>query len=214
MITLSKVSKSFREVKAVDRVSLEVPDMSSIVIHGPSGSGKTTLLRLIAGLEVPDAGEIFLDEKMVSSSGWTLEPHKRGLGFVFQASALWPHMTVAQNILFGMRGISRGEARNRLNELLEGVSLTGYESRYPHQISGGESRRVALARTLAPQPKIILMDEPLTNLDQALKSDLLAFIKKWVIDTKASLIYVTHDADEAGQITNTVITLRNGCLET
>jgi ABC-type Fe3+/spermidine/putrescine transport system ATPase subunit len=213
MIVLNKVSKSFGDVKAVNQVSLEIPDMSSLVILGPSGSGKTTLLRLIAGLELPDSGEIYLNGILACKSNWAMEPHRRGLGFVFQASALWPHMTVGQNIMFGLHGISASEAQKRLKEILESISLTGFASRYPHQISGGEARRVALARTLAPRPKIILMDEPLTNLDQDLKSSLLAFIKKWTIDTKATLIYVTHDAGEAGEISDNVLTLRNGSLE-
>ena len=214
MILLKQVTKAFGNVKAVNMVSLEVPAGSSMVILGPSGSGKTTLLRLIAGLEIPDAGEIYLDGVPASKAGWVLAPHRRQLGFVFQSSALWPHMTVAQNIMFGLHGIPQSEAKHRLNELMENMSLTGLERRYPHQISGGEARRVALARTLAPHPRRLLMDEPLTNVDPDLKLKLMAFIKQTVIRTKASLIYVTHDAEEAKEISERVLTLRNGCLET
>lgn len=210
MIVLDRVSKFYGGVKPVYRLSLEVPAQSSTVILGPSGTGKTTLLRLIAGLEIPDAGEIYLNGIIASRAGWAAEPHKRGLGFVFQSSALWPHMTVAQNITFGLHGISKSEAQNRLDELLASMSLTGLERRYPHEISGGEARRVALARTLAPRPGIILMDEPLTNLDPELKSSLLSFIKKWVVGTGATLLYVTHDREEAVQISEHVLTLRNG----
>jgi ABC-type sulfate/molybdate transport systems ATPase subunit len=213
MILLNQVTKSFGNVKAVNKVSLEVPVESSVVILGPSGSGKTTLLRLIAGLEIPDTGEIYLDGALASKARWVLPPHQRGLGFMFQTSALWPHMTVAQNIMFGLYGIPRSEANRRLHELLENMSLTGLDRRYPHQISGGEARRVALARTLAPQPKRLLMDEPLTNVDPELKLKLMAFLKQTVIRTKACLIYVTHDADEAKEISEHVLTLRNGCLE-
>jgi ABC-type Fe3+/spermidine/putrescine transport system ATPase subunit len=214
MIVLNQVTKFYGDVKAVNRVSLEVPAMSSTVILGPSGTGKTTLLRLIAGLEIPDSGEIYIDGVLASRAGWAMAPYRRGLGFVFQTSALWPHMTVAQNILFGLHGIPSSEASRRLHELLENTSLTGLERRYPHQISGGEARRVALVRTLAPRPRALLMDEPLTNVDPELKLKLLAFIKQSVLDTKACLIYVTHDAGEAEQISGRVLTLRDGCLET
>ena len=214
MMLLKQVTKSFGNVKAVNMVSLEAPAESSTVILGPSGSGKTTLLRLIAGLEMPDTGEIYLDGVLSSQSKWVLAPHRRHLGFMFQTSALWPHMTVAQNILFGLQGIPENEANHRLAELLENTSLTGLERRYPHEISGGEARRVALARTLAHQPKRLLMDEPLTNVDPELKLKLMAFLKQTVVRTKACLIYVTHDADEAKEISEHVLTLRNGCLET
>jgi len=214
MILLKQISKHFGAVTAVNKVSLEAPANSSLVILGPSGSGKTTLLRMIAGLEIPDEGEIYIDGTLASRSAWAIEPHKRGLGFMFQSSALWPHMTVAQNIMFGLHGISRNEAGQRLHELLENVLLTGLERRYPHQISGGEARRVALARTLAPKPPGLLLDEPLTNVDAELKSKLLLYIKQTVARTKACLIYVTHDNAEAAQISGRVLTLKQGHLET
>ena len=213
MIRLNQVAKSYQETKAVSQISFEVPAESSIVILGPSGSGKTTLLRLIAGLEMPDAGEIYLDGALASRAGWVMTPFQRGIGFVFQASALWPHMTVAQNILFGLYNMPRNEADNRLHDLLEKMSLTGLENRHPHQISGGEARRVALARTLAPRPRRILMDEPLTNVDPELKCKMLSLIKQSVIDAKACLIYVTHDASEAAQISGRVLTMAEGRLE-
>ena len=214
MIVVDQVTKSYGEVKAVDRVSFEIPATGSLIILGPSGSGKTTLLRLIAGLEIPDDGEIHINGALANKAGWALAPHERGLGFVFQTPALWPHMTVAQNILFGLYGIPKSEAHNRLYELLERTSLTGLERRYPHQISCGEARRVALARTLAPQPRCLLMDEPLTNVDLDLKEKLLAFIQETVRQTKACLVYVTHDADEAEQISEHLLLLRGGRLET
>jgi iron(III) transport system ATP-binding protein len=213
MISLIRVSKTFGSVIAVNQVSLETPPESSLVILGPSGSGKTTLLRLIAGLEIPDAGEIYLDGALASRPGWVKEPHRRGLGFMFQSSSLWPHMTVAQNILFGLHDLPKLDARNRLYELLENMSLTAVERRYPHQISGGEARRVALARTLAPKPHGLLLDEPLTNIDPELKSKLLLFIKHVVIQTKACLVYVTHDVAEAQQISSRVLTLTAGRLD-
>ena len=213
MIALNQVTKSYGNLKVVNGVSLEAPDTSLTVIAGPSGTGKTTLLRLIAGLEIPDNGEIYIDGALANGTGWALAPNRRGLGFVFQASSLWPHMTVEQNIMFGLHGIPKDEAYQRLHGLLERTYLTGLNRRYPHQISGGEARRVALARTLAPRPRRLLMDEPLTNVDPDLKLKLLYLIKQSVVDTGASLIYVTHDVDEAKQISERVLTLKDGSLD-
>jgi iron(III) transport system ATP-binding protein len=213
MIQMNQVAKSYQETKAVNQISFDVPAESSIVILGPSGSGKTTLLRLIAGLEMPDTGEIFLDGALASRAGWVMTPYQRRIGFVFQTSALWPHLTVAQNILFGLYDIPRKDANKRLHALLDKTSLIGLENRYPHQLSGGEARRVALARTLAPRPKRLLMDEPLTNVDPELKCKMLSLIKQSVIDAKACLIYVTHDAGEAAEISRRVLTMIEGRLE-
>lgn len=207
MIVLSRVSKSYGVVRAVERISLEVPAHSSLAILGPSGSGKTTLLRLIAGLEVPDEGEISLWGEVVSRPGWVKPPHTRGIGFVFQAPALWPHMTVAQNILFGMNGAPRAQARGRLDELIAQLRLDGLANRYPGQLSGGEARRAALARALAPRPRCLLLDEPLTNLDTALKGEILPVIKALAGDTGPCLVYVTHDPGEAAFISDRVVTL-------
>jgi iron(III) transport system ATP-binding protein len=213
MINLRQVSKSFGAVKAVDEVTLDIEEGNHVALLGPSGSGKTTLLRLIAGLEMPDSGEISIDGVLTSTPKWTLEPHRRGLGFVFQTPALWPHMTIAQNILFGLHKMRGDEAQARLHEMLDLVSLKGYEHRYPHQLSGGEARRVSIARTLAPGPQYLLMDEPLINLDTELKDRLLAFILEAVRTTKACLIYVTHDKNEAEQIAHRIVTIRSGRLE-
>jgi iron(III) transport system ATP-binding protein len=213
MISLSQISKSFGDRQIIRRLDLEIPDNTSIVILGPSGSGKTTLLRLIAGLELPDHGEIHIDRQLVSRPGWAREPSQRGLGFVFQASALWPHMTVEQNIMFGIQNLPGAEARNRVIELLRQTSLTGLERRYPHQISGGEARRVALARSLAPRPHILLMDEPLTNLNPELKATLMKFIVDYSTENKTSLVYVTHDENEARPIPGRVLRLKDGSLE-
>jgi iron(III) transport system ATP-binding protein len=213
MIALRQVSKSFGAVKAVDGVTLDIAEGNHVALLGPSGSGKTTLLRLIAGLEMPDGGEISIDGMLASTPKWTLEPHRRGLGFVFQTPALWPHMTVAQNILFGLHKLTGDEARARLHEMLDLVSLKGLEHRYPHQLSGGEARRVSIARTLAPGPQYLLMDEPLINLDTELKDRLLSLILEAVRTTKACLIYVTHDKNEAEQIAHRIVTIRNGRLE-
>lgn len=189
------------------------PD-SPVVLVGPSGSGKTTLLRLISGLDRPDSGEIHIGGRLASSAGYVLEPHKRDLGFMFQKPALWPHMTVAQNIVFGMAGKTRVEVNNRLHELTAATSLEGLELRYPHQLSEGQARRVSLARTLAPGPKHLLMDEPLTSLDPELKSSILALIRSEVAASCACLVYVTHDDGEAGALAGRVITMKNGRVGT
>lgn len=200
MITLRQVSKSFGTVRAVVDVTLTISTAEIVVVQGPSGGGKTTLLRLIAGLELPDAGEISLDGERVSSPGWATAPHSRGVGIVFQRPALWPHMTVAQNVRFAMNGLSRAEATSHLGYLLEETSLTGLASRYPSQLSGGEARRVALARALASRPRRLLLDEPLTNLDPDLKERLLASILKAVQEAGSTLVYVTHDREEAREV--------------
>jgi iron(III) transport system ATP-binding protein len=213
MIELREVKKAFGDVIAVEGLSLIAAKGSSTIIHGPSGSGKTTLLRLIAGLEMPDEGEIFIAGSPASRPGWVLAPHERNLGFLFQSPALWPHMTVAQNILFGLKNLPREAANERLDEVLRETSLQSLKPRYPSQLSGGEARRVSLARTLAPRPEYLLMDEPLVHLDHDLKADMIHWIKRTVIENEATMIYVTHDFDEAGQISQgSPLEMRDGRL--
>ena len=183
-----------------------------VALTGPSGSGKTTLLRLVSGLDMPDIGEVYLNGLLVSSPGYVLEPHKRDLGFMFQVPALWPHMTVAQNIIFGLDGKPKEEVKKRLHTLIAAVSLEGLERRYPHQLSEGQARRVSLARTLAPGPKYLLLDEPLGGLDAELKKSILSLIRSEVAGRCACLVYVTHDAAEAGEIASRVITMKNGTI--
>ena len=209
MIKMKGVTKYYQTTKAVDRISLEIPNRTSFVILGPSGSGKTTLLRLIAGLEKPDEGEIYINEMLVSCPDLVIPPYKRGIGFVFQTPALWPHMTVAQNVRFGLPSGSDESVR----ELLTNTRLVDLANRYPSQISGGEAHRVALARALAPKPKYLLFDEPLTNLDPDLKDEMLILIKESVTETGASLVYVTHDAGEAEHISDHLIMIKNGRID-
>lgn len=197
MISLQNVSKAFGKVKAVDNVSLKITEPGIAVIMGSSGSGKTTLLRLIAGLEIPDSGQIYLNGKIANRKDWLLAPHRRNMGFVFQVPALWPHMSVAENILFSLSDISREEKKKRLQVILEKLDLSGLERRFPDEISGGQARRVALARSVISKPQYLLLDEPLTNVDMDLKRRLLDFIKNEVSVTTPYLIYVTHDIEEA-----------------
>jgi iron(III) transport system ATP-binding protein len=213
MILISHVTKQYGNVRALEDISLQVTTPDPLVILGPSGSGKTTLLRLIAGLEMPDAGEIHINGSLASRPGWTLPPHQRHMGFVFQTPALWPHMTVAKNITFGMNGLAHDQTRCRLKELLEDFDLQGLEERYPDELSGGEARRVAIARCLAPRPGYLLMDEPLTNLDRELKRKALSRIARAAHETGALLIYVTHDPDEARQLSPRAIFLISGRID-
>ena len=210
MIELSGIRKSYGDVVAVNGISLVIPDHARIAITGPSGSGKTTLLRLIAGLEIPDEGTIVLDGKLANDPGPLLPPSARGIGFVFQTAALWPHMTVRQNVLFCLQGTPRKEAEERVTELLEQMGIAHLKERYPDQISGGEARRVALARALAPRPSILLFDEPLTSLDDELRQDLLSLIARTVRESGATMVFVTHNPAEAGAVADTLIRFRNG----
>lgn len=210
MIRVEKLTKTFGNRSAVDRVTFAVNRQESLAVLGPSGSGKTTLLRLIAGLERPDRGEIYIGDRVVSSPLENVAPHERGIGFVFQQPALWPHLTVAQNILFGIQNLSRPQARERLTEVLEHTNLTGFEHRFPDEISGGEARRVAIARAVAPHPACLLMDEPLINLDRDLKERMLSMIRGIIERYETTLIYVTHELSEARRLSERVLELHSG----
>jgi ABC-type Fe3+/spermidine/putrescine transport system ATPase subunit len=210
MIELQEVTKSYGGVKAIDNISLQIPLGSRVVVEGPTGSGKTTLLRLIAGLEMPDTGEIRIGGELVSRPGNLVSPSRRGLGFVFQAPALWPHMTIGRNVLFGLRKYKKEEARARLEEVLRLTSLSGLECRYPAELSGGQLRCAALARTLATQPPRLLLDEPLAHTDPVLKEKLLTLINEITIAQGMTLIYVTHSAEEGERISSNKIRIENG----
>jgi iron(III) transport system ATP-binding protein len=212
MIELESVSKTFGSHQAVRSVSLTIPDRAQVTLLGPSGSGKTTLLRLIAGLETPDAGTITMDGRIVSSADCIVLPSERSIGFVFQSGALWPHMTVAENIRFGLSDLPAGEQEQRTRWLMERTGILPLAARYPDEISGGEARRVALARALAPRPKTLLFDEPLTNLDRSLKKDLLRLITGSVHESGACMVYVTHDEGEADEIGGPLIRFENGTV--
>jgi len=210
MIVLEEVSKTFQNHTAVDHVSLEIPDHACLALLGPSGSGKTTLLRLIAGLEMPDEGSITMSGRVVSSPDVFVPPSERRIGFVFQSAALWPHKTVAGNILFALDALPESEQHQRLVPLLDRMGITSLRDRYPDQISGGEARRVALARALAPRPETLLFDEPLTNLDRPLREDLLCLIAEAVRANGSTMLYVTHDEYEATAVADTTIRFDKG----
>jgi iron(III) transport system ATP-binding protein len=209
MIELVRVTKRFGSITAVEEFHLEVPAGARVAVLGPSGCGKTTLLRLVAGLENPDAGEIRIAGGRVAGNGAATPPHARGVGFVFQDGALFPHMTVAGNVGYGVRG-ARAERDERVAEMLEAAGLAGLGARYPAQLSGGQQRRVALARALAPAPARLLMDEPLTNLDASARGELLALADSLIASSHASLLYVTHDAAEAGALGCRIVRMEAG----
>jgi iron(III) transport system ATP-binding protein len=212
MIELAGISKSYGSHPALGSVSLTIPDHAHVALLGPSGSGKTTLLRLIAGLEMPDAGTISFDGRIISSPEYVLPPSERSIGFVFQSAALWPHMTVSDNILFGLDHLPENEQQQRLKTLLERMEITPVKDRFPDQISGGEARRVALARALAPRPTTLLFDEPLTNLDRKLRDDLLSLISETIRETGSAMVYVTHDEYEAECVADTIIRFEKGTI--
>ncbi|MAB29259.1 MAG: ABC transporter [Planctomycetaceae bacterium] len=196
MLELEKINKSFDQHAVLTDVSLQISKGGFGVLFGPSGGGKSTLLRIIAGLDTPDSGRILLDGRDVSLPGRKYVPAEdRKVGLVFQDLALFPHLTVGQNIEFGIR--TRPEKKHRLSELLELVRLTELQDRLPHQLSGGEQQRVAVARALAPAPDLLLLDEPFANLDASLRSKVRAEMVDILKQAGATVIMVTHDREEA-----------------
>jgi len=212
-IDVDRVSKSFGTRVAINQLSLQIERPERLVLFGPSGCGKTTVLRLLAGLEVPEQGSIRINGRVVASAGKNLvPPEKRDLGMVFQDLALWPHMTAQQNLMFGLdaRGVPKREAHVRVREMLQRVGLEHRIDAKPHQLSGGEQQRVALARALVSRPSILLMDEPLSSLDDerkdAIVSDLLGLQSQFGF----TLVYVTHDRVETGLLASRVCQMRDG----
>jgi len=207
-ITIREVVKRFGAVTAVDRADLAVRDGELFTLLGPSGCGKTTLLRLLAGFYQPDSGEIRFGDRVVSG----LPPYERNIGMVFQNYALWPHMTVEANVAYGLklRRLGTAEVAARLREGLRKVNLTGFESRYPGQLSGGQQQRVALARALVLNPDILLLDEPLSNLDAKIRVQVRAEIRKLQQELGITTIYVTHDQEEALSLSDRVAVMKDG----
>ncbi|KPF45814.1 ABC transporter ATP-binding protein [Rhizobium sp. AAP43] len=214
-LTLNTITKHFANFQALHDVSLSVPDGAFLALLGPSGCGKTTLLRMIAGLDVPDRGEIRFDDTVVAGPSAFIPPEQREVGMVFQSYALWPTMTVRGNIEFGLKvaGLSSRERNARIEEVLEVVGLRGFGSRRPHELSGGQRQRVALARSLAMRPKLILLDEPLANLDAHLRETMLAEFRRIHSLTGATFVFVTHDQDEAMAVATHVAVMDRGKLE-
>lgn len=216
-IRLEKITKRWGDVVAVDDLDLTIEDGSFTCLLGPSGCGKTTTLRMVAGLEEPTAGRIYIGDKLIhcSERGISVGPHQRGVGLIFQSYALWPHMTVYQNIAFGleMEKMNKATIETRVREAASWMQLEEYLHRYPSELSGGQQQRVALARSLAPQPDCLLMDEPLSNLDAKLRLDMRTELKRIHAMTNMTILYVTHDQLEAISMATVVAVMKDGRLQ-
>ncbi len=211
MIEARSVSKQFGDFVALDDVSVEVPAGSLTALLGPSGSGKSTLLRIIAGLEQPDAGRVLIEGNDITSR----PPQKRGVGFVFQHYAAFKHMTVWKNVAFGLeiRRRPKREIKERVAKLLELVQLSGFADRYPAQLSGGQRQRMALARALAVEPNVLLLDEPFGALDARVRKELRAWLRHLHDEVHVTTIFVTHDQEEAMDLADQIVVMNHGRIE-
>ena len=211
MISASKIVKRYGEFSALDDVSIDVPAGSLTALLGPSGSGKSTLLRVIAGLEEPDSGSVLIEDRDVTQ----VRPQQRGIGFVFQHYAAFKHMTVRQNVAFGLevRKRPKDEIRTKVDELLELVHLGGWAGSYPGNLSGGQRQRMALARALAVQPSVLLLDEPFGALDARVREELRSWLRRLHDELHVTTVFVTHDQREAMEVSDQVVVLNEGRIE-
>ena len=210
-VELKNINKHFGNFKASDNVSFGIEKGKLIGLLGPSGSGKTTILRMIAGLENPDSGEIIINGKVINN----VPASKRGIGFVFQSYALFRYMTVFENIAFGLRVLkkSENEIKERVAELVKLIGLEGLENRYPSQLSGGQRQRVAFARALAPNPQLLLLDEPFAAIDAKVRQELRHWLKEMIAKLGVTSIFVTHDQDEAIEVADEIIITNKGRID-
>jgi sulfate transport system ATP-binding protein len=210
-IKAQRLTKRFGDFVALDDVTLEVPDGELTALLGPSGSGKSTLLRIIAGLEVPDAGSVWLGDRDVT----TVPPQQRGVGFVFQHYAPFKHMTVRDNVAFGLtiRKRPREEINRRVSELLKLVQIEQFADRYPSQLSGGQRQRMALARALAVEPAVLLLDEPFGALDARVRKELRVWLRRLHEETQVTTVFVTHDQEEAMDVADRIVVMDHGRIE-
>jgi iron(III) transport system ATP-binding protein len=208
-LEVSHLTRAYDGRRVVDDVSLEVMAGQVTCLLGPSGCGKSTTLRMIAGVETPDSGSIHVDGRLVCDSATRVPPEGRSIGLMFQDFALFPHLTVADNVAFGLRG-SRADSAARVNDLLERVGMLGHIAAYPHELSGGEQQRVALARALAPRPRIMLMDEPFSGLDDRLRDEIRDETLTVLKDEGAAVLLVTHEPGEAMRMADEIALMRDG----
>lgn len=210
-VELRNIHKTYGNFKASDDVSFGIEKGKLVALLGPSGSGKTTILRMLAGLEQPDSGDIFIDGVRVND----IPGSKRGIGFVFQSYALFRYMTVFENIAFGLeiQKKSKKEIKERVSELISLIGLEGMEKRYPHQLSGGQRQRVAFARALAPNPQLLLLDEPFAAIDAKVRQELRSWLKDMISKVGVTSIFVTHDQDEAIEVADEIILTNHGRIE-
>jgi sulfate transport system ATP-binding protein len=210
-IRVEGLHKRFGDFQALRDVSLDIPDGELTALLGPSGSGKSTLLRIIAGLETPDAGSVWLGDRDVTR----VPPQKRGIGFVFQHYAPFKHMTVRDNVAFGLtiRRRPKDEVRTRVSELLRLVQIEQFADRYPAQLSGGQRQRMALARALAVEPEVLLLDEPFGALDARVRKELRVWLRRLHDETHVTTVFVTHDQEEAMDVADTIVVMDQGAIE-
>lgn len=214
VLELKNLSKFFGagSVRAADSISLAVQPGEILTLLGPSGCGKTTILRLIAGFEYPDSGEVWVNGRCVSGPFW-VPPENRGVSMVFQDYALFPHLTVFRNVAFGLRRLPGDEKRRRVEEVLEAVGLGGFAKRHPHELSGGQQQRVALARALAVRPELVLLDEPLSNLDADLRKHMRNELRQILNEAGTTAVLVTHDQEDCYALASRVAVMRLGSIE-
>lgn len=218
-LQIERLCRTFSDVTAVGDMTLHVSSGEAVVLLGPSGCGKTTTLRLVAGLEHPDSGSIMVGDAVLVAPGVFVPPERRGMGVVFQSYALWPHKTVFDNVAFGLQ-VRRRRARpdeadisTRVRRALGTVRLESMEDRFPHELSGGQQQRVALARVLVTEPRMLLLDEPLSNLDTQLREDMRFEIKRLQRQLGITMIYVTHDRAEALSLADRIVAMRDGYVQ-
>ncbi len=211
-LKLNSLNFAFGQQSVLNNISLSVKTGQIGCLLGPSGCGKSTLLRLIAGFEQPQSGEIHIVNQMVAGTNLTIPPQNREVGMLFQDLALFPHLTVSQNIAFGLHQLNKTEQKHRVNELLSLCRLEGFQARYPHQLSGGQSQRVALARAMAPKPKLILLDEPFSSVETGLQNDLVHEVKSMLQADQSTALWVTHSLEEAFGIADQMGVMLDGKL--
>jgi len=215
LLEVQELSKSYGRFQALSSLSFQMNEGEIISVLGPSGCGKSTLLQLVAGLSQPDGGQIVLNGECIASARKSLPPEKRGINMVFQDYALWPHMTVFDNIAYGLKNtkLSKSEKEGRVGELLDMLHLKGLEKRLPPQLSGGQQQRVSIARALATRPRLMLLDEPLSNLDMRLRIEMRTEMAYLFRKLGISVFHVTHDPDEAFAMADRLLIMRNGRLD-
>lgn len=214
IVSLQNISKSFGKTPVIKNISLNFAEGKLSCLLGSSGSGKTTILRLIAGLEKADDGKIYLNGKSANENGKIIIPSsQREIGFIFQDLALWPHLTVYKNIALGLKVKKEERAKSKISEILDFFGLEDHKNKYPNQLSGGQQQLVAIARSLVLNPKILLMDEPLANLDVKLRSKIRNQIKNLTNDFSVTIIYVTHDHHEAFKLADEIVVINDGKIE-
>ena len=211
-LRFDRIGKQFEDIQAVDQVSFEVEPGEIVCLLGPSGCGKTTLLRLASGIDKPSSGSVLLGNQEVAGPGVFIEPNRRNIGLMFQDFALFPHLTVIQNVAYGLKRLKPDLAAEEAYALLVRVGLERYANSYPHTLSGGQQQRVALARAIAPRPAVLLMDEPFSGLDVYLREMLCQTTRELLKETRSTSLIVTHDPDEAMRLADRIAVMRGGQL--